>query len=108
MGNQSVRGGSDSRSGGKFISLEPAGCIRHRHNFYLTMKRLSEERDEIKGGVGPSWCAHLKPIYCEANQNIIRNLMKIIQGSITWCRTGHAHGMSLQGRLLAKLTPDLI
>ena len=95
--------------GDKIISLEPAGCIRTiGHNFFLTMKKLSQERDELKvvaDQIGVPTSTHLSPSKSKPSS---RSLMKIIPGSIIWCRMDPAPGMSLLKQLLAKLIQSLI
>ena len=74
---------------------------------YLTMKKLSHERDELKV-VAIKWGADLESIYRRANQNIIPQLEQNTRGSITWCPMGLVPGMSLPNILLAKPIQNLI
>ena len=65
------------------------------HNFYLTMKKLSQERDELKVvadqlGVRPQ--TNLSPSKSKPSS---RNSLTTIPGSITWCRMDRVPGMSL-------------
>ena len=78
------------------------------YNFFLTMKKLSQERDELKVVADQFGVPTSNQFIAEQIKQSSRNYMKPMQGFITWCRMDPVLGMSLPNKLLVKPIRSLI
>ena len=78
------------------------------YNFYLTMKKLSHEREELKVVADQIGVPTSNQFIADQIKPSSRSAMKITLASIIWYHMVRVRGMSLRKQLLVKLTRSLI